>query len=417
MAKHKEYKNIPLIDIKDNTRMMNIYYKGIVEELNKKRIKDNYEKRDAGSTSEEGNGTTWLPLIIVECKSSENPEERIQDIMPLVIEVVTEELGLKYSQFKLNDSIKIENVAGSILGGLGVELKSCWDIKVTTEPVKDKNIFGVEKKGKFFVYASIIKRQEFRICNENSYKVIGFTPKVGADWSTYLSSTDYDRLYKLFKVCVKQSGEEKLRYLFKYWCFIDTFSRHTASLAYDRKKEEELSDKYRALNVSCVLKMLDLPAESLKEFIWKNVEDEEYHLGVNKFYLEVYCHLIGVGTEENIKELVKRVTSGDTPEEVKQRAGILLGILTQKGIDSKEEAYFVKEVYPVIKEAVDPSNTYFLEESRDSFRRLAVRVDRLYYQKAIVYSVAFSRTVWYDSLSDMYADLAEKFDNISKGGR
>ncbi|AIA64408.1 hypothetical protein [Listeria phage LMTA-34] len=68
MAKHKEYRNIPLVDIKDNTRMMNIYYRGIVEELNKKRIKDNYEKRDAGSTSEEGNGTTWLPLIIVECK-------------------------------------------------------------------------------------------------------------------------------------------------------------------------------------------------------------------------------------------------------------------------------------------------------------------------------------------------------------
>ncbi|AIA64407.1 hypothetical protein HH39_gp064 [Listeria phage LMSP-25] len=66
--------------------------------------------------------------------------------MPLVIEVVTEELGLKYSQFKLNDSIKIENVAGSILGGLGVELKSCWDIKVTTEPVKDKNYFWCGKK-------------------------------------------------------------------------------------------------------------------------------------------------------------------------------------------------------------------------------------------------------------------------------
>ncbi len=416
MAKHKEYKNIPLVDIKDNTRMMNIYYRGVVERLNKKRIEDNYEKSDAGSTSEEGNGTTWLPLIIVECKSSENPEERIQDIMPLVIEVVAEELGLKYSQFKLNDSIKIENVAGSILGGLGVELKSYWDIKVTTEPVKDKNIFGVEKKGKFFVYASIIKRQEFRICNENSYKIIGFTPKIGTNWSTYLSSADYDRLYKLFKVCVKQSGEEKLRYLFKYWCFIDTFSRHTSSLAYDRKKEE-LLDKYRALNVSCVLKMLDLPAESLKEFIWKNVEDEEYHLGVNKFYLEVYCHLIGVGAEDDIIELVKQVTLGDTPEKVKQRADILLGILTQKGIDSKEEAYFVKEIYPVIKEAVDPSNTYFLEESRNSFRRLAVRVDRLYYQKAIVYSVAFSRTVRYDSLSDMYADLAEKFDNISKGSK
>ncbi|AII27385.1 hypothetical protein [Listeria phage LMTA-34] len=412
-----KYKNIPLVDIKDNTRMMNIYYRGIVEKINKKRIENNYEKRDAGSTSEEGNGTTWLPLIIVECKSSESPEKRIQDIMPLVIEVVTEELGLKYSQFKLNDNIKIENVAGSILDGLGVELKPYWDIKVTTEPVKDKNIFGVEKKGKFFVYASIIKKQEFRICNENSYKVIGFTPKVGADWSAYLSSADYDHLCKLFKVCVKQSGEEKLSYLFKDWCFIDTFSRHTASLAYDRKKEEELLDKYRAINVSRVLKMLDLPVESLKEFIWKNVEDEEYYLGINRFYLEIYCHLIGVSTEENIKELVKRVTSEDTPEEVKQRAGILLGILTQKGIDSKEEAYFVKEIYPVIKEAVDPSNAYFLEESRDSFRRLAVRVDRLYYQKAIVYSVAFSRTVWYDSLSDMYIDLAEKFDSISKGGR